>query len=210
MKITIRHGSAHAHGQPRAKAGVYALPHGAVVAIADGEGPRDCVAKAAERVLQYAEQLSKEPQLRSNHDAFERHLHELDKEIANSPEVAEVSMIIATVSNRGIVGYSVGDAKAWLLDEDVSSELTSGQLRAPLVGSGETLITPFALPATTGRILLCTQGLWDNAVEHQLLHIARSAQINQATRSLLALPRLPSGTLSADIALILCQMEPTE
>lgn len=210
MKITIRHGVAFAGDTGRSRAGVYPLPTGAVVALADGQDDVAKAARAAETVLQYAEQLAADVNLRANYQVFGAHLAKLDAEIRDNGDASEASMIIAAVSEKGIAGYSVGDCRAWFFNEHGAVEMTGKQQEKPMIGSGTAALTPFAIQSTIGTVLVCSDGLWRNAEHNQMLKIAGDPDIGQATKSLLALPRYPSGGLPDDVAVIICRLEADE
>jgi serine/threonine protein phosphatase PrpC len=208
MKISLRHGTAHAGGEGHTRAGVYALPAGAVVAIADGTGESAAGGVAAQTVLKYAEQLASDPALRANYQVYQEHLGKLDHEVQQNSDAAESSIIVSAISEKGIAGYSVGSCKAWFVNANGAVELTQRQQLSPLVGSGGAALTPFAIQSAVGTVVFCTEGLWRNADQEQMLKIATGEDLGDATKSLLALARYPSGGLSADVAVVLCRLEP--
>lgn len=210
MKITLRHGTACAGAECCARAGVYPLPAGAVVAVADGTGEPPVGGHAADIVLTYAEQLANQPGLRANYQSYQQHLSSLDAAIKSANQAAQASIIVAAISEKGIAGYSVGDCRAWFLHVQGELELTEKQLAEPLVGTGKAAMLPFAVQAALGTILFCSDGLWRNVEHQQMFQIARGDDLGAATKSLLALPRLPAGGLPEDVAVVLCRIEQDE
>lgn len=210
MKFTIRHGVANAGDSGHSRAGVFPLPTGAVIAVADGTGEPAAAGKAAETALEFAKELADQQALRANYEVFQQHLAKMDAAIAADPDASETSLFVAAVSERGIAGYSVGTCRAWFISEHGAVELTERQVAEPLAGSGKAGLVPFAIQSAVGHVLVCSEGLWRHADQEQMLAIARGEDLSAATKSLLALPRLPSGGLHTDVAVILCQLESGE
>lgn len=210
MKITLRHGTACAGSSCAARAGVFPLPAGAVIAVADGTGEPDAGGHAAEIVLKYAEQLANQPELRANYQSYQQHLSSMDQVIKADEPSAQASIIVSAISEKGIAGYSVGDCRAWFLHAQGELELTQKQLSEPLVGTGQAAMLPFAVQAALGTILFCSNGLWRNVEHQQMFQIARGEDLGAAAKSLLALPRYPGGGLPDDVAMVLCRIEQGE
>ncbi len=84
-------------------------------------------------------------------------------------------------------------------------DLTDGQTRKPLVGSG---CVPFRISSSLvagGTLLVASDGLLRYAKRSDIVRVASGADLTAAARSLIELVRLANGTLQDDVAVVLCR-----
>jgi len=74
----------------------------------------------------------------------ERVLTELDEVVAANNAAGETTAVAAIVSSAGIVGASVGDSGAWLVNGTVIDDLTMNQVCKPFIGTGAAIPIGFA------------------------------------------------------------------
>jgi hypothetical protein len=79
------------------------------------------------------------------------------------PVGGEAAAVVVAVVDGWIVGASFGDAGAWLIGDAGRVELTAGQHRRPLLGSGALRQVSLALARARGRLVLATDGAWNCA-----------------------------------------------
>jgi PPM family protein phosphatase len=118
----------------------------------------------------------------------------------------ESTAVIISVFPGGLIGASVGDSGAWLLQGERWRYLTSGQNRKPLVGSGEAKPVTFLDPARDGILLIASDGLFKYAPPERIREVAAQPDLDSAATQLVNLVRFQSGRLSDDVSLILCQL----
>jgi len=170
-----------------------------VVAVADGAGGTGSGAFAANMVIDEA-------------DAFARGARESAAMALMAAERAMFNVggqstgIILLVSGAVIRGASVGDSECWWLVDDGFVDVTSAQVRKPLLGDGAMPVAFGPFPAT-GRLLLGTDGLFNYVSSGQILEVAYQSNIDEAARELAGLPRLPNGEWPDDLGLVLVDLD---
>ena len=86
-----------------------------------------------------------------------------------------------------------------------------GQFRKPLLGSGSFVAVPFGAELNDGATLLpSSDGLLKHAPHERILSLMRECELQSAAVRLSELPRLRSGTLPDDVAVVLCRASPDE
>lgn len=120
---------------------------------------------------------------------------------------AQTTAVVVAIAAGRISGASVGDSGVWIIDGDDVTDLTAGQQRKPLIGSGHARPVGFAAPAEGGRALLATDGLLKYAAQRFVAEAASGASLDACADQLLALPRLRSGQLPDDVAVILIALD---
>jgi len=117
----------------------------------------------------------------------------------------QCAIVLATVIGTRIVGASIGDCGAWLVD-DRTADLTAKQFRKPLLGSGASKAVPFEAELNDGATLLLAFRRAPQArfARSDLIAGARAGTRSAAAR-LSELPRLRSGDLLDDVAVVLCR-----
>lgn len=195
--IAVRIAAARGRGQDRA----FALHVGAglLVGLADGVGGRPGGERAAERLLELAG-MGTPP---SDATELARILRAADRTIAREGG-GETTGVLIFMDHVTLHGASVGDSIAWHLDDGAQVDLTEGQERRPMIGSGHANPIPFThRPGGRGTLLVASDGLWKYAPLRSILDVARMTEVDEAGDQLLALPTLRSGLLMDDVALVL-------
>jgi PPM family protein phosphatase len=189
------------------RAAVVEMDHGCVIVVADGAGGSGGAALAAELVVQMVQ--DQVPGMTNLLDdlAWCNLLTRIDQAMVSSHDRGQSTGVIAAVTANGISGASVGDSSAWLVLPESAFELTGQQIAKPLLGTGRALPVPFSARLDDGKLLVATDGLMKYANVQNLIHIVRSAPIDEAAERLVKIVRLPSGELWDDTTVVLCRME---
>src|SRR6185295_5190720 len=66
-------------------------------------------------------------------------LRDVDRRLAEGGRGGETTAVIAAISNAGLVGASVGDSEAWVVNSQDVDDLTSDAERKTRIGSGRAL-----------------------------------------------------------------------
>ncbi|MBI1177472.1 SpoIIE family protein phosphatase [bacterium] len=175
-----------------------------MVVLADGAGGMSGGADAADVAANAAR-----AQLRTvgfNSDSFVEMLSRLDKDLSDNRGTGETTIIAIRISASKLVGASVGDSGAWLISDEGIDDLSSGQVRKPLLGSGATNPVGFERTGLTGRLLVASDGLFKYASRGKIADIVRTNEAGVALDLLMALVRYPSGALPDDVSLVLVKM----
>ena len=102
------------------------------------------------------------------------------------------------------MGASVGDSGAWLIGRDGWEDLTEGQVRKPLLGSGVAEAVGFA-SAFGGTLLVATDGLLKYAAASRLVSLARNGELETVAAELVdagAASQWGRCTMTWDFALV--------
>ncbi|QPB82386.1 hypothetical protein CWC22_005050 [Pseudoalteromonas rubra] len=134
-------------------------------------------------------------------DEFEAFLLSLDATISSDSILGETTIIVGKVSNNEVFGASVGDSECWILSNEFDYELSSHQIRKPLLGSGNSKPIGFGPINFSGTLLVASDGLFKYAVLSDIKELAHSNHLPQAI-DYTRLAQLKSGTYSDDIAVI--------
>lgn len=137
---------------------------GGVVVVADGAGGTGRGALAAEAVVAA---VAGNLELRSG-DAWALVLARVDQALGGG----ETTTVVAAIVGDEIFGASVGDSGAWLIDMNGYHELTQGQRRKPLLGSGRATPIPFMARLGAATLLLATDGLLNYAPASGIAELA--------------------------------------
>lgn len=186
------------------RAAVIAHAGGVVAVLADGAGGTGRgAAEAAESLITWTRALvSRDAGLQGAapwHDLLTR----ADRQI--SMNSGQTTGVVVAVTEQHLVGASVGDSRAWLVGPSGFDDLTAGQSRKPLLGSGEAKVVSFERTTWQGTLLLASDGLINYAPAPRICEIARQGDLEQAARDLVKLVRLKSGELQDDVSVILCR-----
>jgi serine/threonine protein phosphatase PrpC len=171
---------------------------GVVIAVADGAGGTGAGAEAAETVIR---EVSAAASLERDADGWCEVLRQADQRIG----AGEATCVVVARSDRGIVGASVGDSQAWLLENDTINDLTIGQVRKPLLGAGEARPVGFTSPPSQGVLLVATDGFCNYVRRDALLREILWIDFAALPRKLIELVRLPSGELWDDVGIVACR-----
>lgn len=186
------------------RAEVLPVPGAVVIVVADGAGGRAGGAEAADAVIRAVREAVAEGCRRPWHLV----LRDADTVVLKDPKAGETTAVVLTADQEGVLGASVGDSGAWLITPTGYADLTSNQVRKPVIGSGGTPMPfwakwPGGSPAT---LLVATDGLLKYASPHQICQTALTPNVEDAARALVDLVRLRSGALQDDVALVLCRL----
>ena len=184
-------------GRNEDRAACYSSADTSVFVLADGAGGVGSGALAAEIVLQEAQAL-----FQGHHSSALAALHAADARIEILGGMS--TGIIVEWRQGKLTGASCGDSKAWLFSKEIVLELTSGQFRKPLLGSGGSPV-PFGSESFVGRLLLASDGLVNYAAVSDIASKVVLANIHEAAKSLAELPRLRSGVFPDDVAILLAE-----
>jgi len=177
---------------------VVELEGGVVIAVADGAGGTGAGAEAAETVIR---EVTASASLECDADGWCDILRQTDHRVGTG----ESTCVVVARSTRGLVGASVGDSRAWLLEGDEVNDLTRGQLRKPLLGTGEAQPVGFSYPPSPGLLLVCTDGFCNYVRRETLLREILWIDFAVLARKLVEMVRLPSGDLWDDIGIVACK-----
>lgn len=172
------------------------VPHddGFVVALADGAGGTGNGAAAADAIVEAVRRVpGLDPVML---------LEKLDERLSQIG--GQSTAVVIAIKGDELRGASVGDSGAWLIDGPHVVELTANQQRKPLLGDGA-IVMPFAAPLR-GTLLVGSDGLLRYAKRSDIARVvASAASLRSAARELVALVRLPDGTLQDDVSIVLCR-----
>jgi len=184
------------HSQDRVR--VLDFDDGVVIVVADGAGGSGGGDQAAETVLR---EVTASASLDNDATAWCDILRQTDQRIG----VGESTCVVVARSARGIVGASVGDSRAWLIESDDLADLTKSQVRKPLLGSGDARPVGFQHPASQGLLLVSTDGFCNYVKRETLLKEILWIDFSVLARKLVEMVRLPSGELWDDIGIVVCR-----
>ena len=176
---------------------------GVVLVVADGAGGISGGAKAAETITTIVRAHTDSMADIRDADQWATLLRRIDGQISDGG--GQATAVVAAVFDDGVAGASVGDSAAWLIEGTGHVDLTSGQVRKPLVGSGRARPVGFHRGGFEGTLLLASDGLVRYASPVRICQVAGQADMNLAVGELVDLVRLKSGALRDDVAVILCR-----
>jgi serine/threonine protein phosphatase PrpC len=135
-------------------------------------------------------------------------LTQFDQELARRNECGETTGLVVIIEGSKIFGASVGDSAAWFFTGSGTDELTSGQQRKPLLGSGEApLPRPFNGPIEQGTLVVASDGLWKYTSTDAIRSRVQTRKATDLAARLAELARLPSGAFPDDVAVITCRID---
>lgn len=179
------------------------LPTGTLIAIADGAGGVAGGTEAARRVCAAAEELNR-PLLRTGEwksESWVVWLSTCDRSMMSGLGLA-AAVVVMVSDDGGVIGVSVGDCGAWLFEDGVATDLTSGQHRKPLLGEGRAVPVPFEARLEGGTLVVATDGLWKYMKPGLIAQIsgAGDRSSDEVVRSLVDGVKLANGKLQDDVA----------
>ncbi len=177
---------------------VLAFDTGVVLVVADGAGGTGAGSEAAETVIR---EITTAASLEHDSNAWCEILRQIDLRIG----AGEATGVVVAWSSQGLVGASVGDSKAWLLENDEINDLTRCQIRKPLLGSGKALPVGFSHPPSQGLLLVCTDGFSNYVRRERLLREILWIDFAILPPRLVDMVRLPSGALWDDVGIVACR-----
>jgi len=171
-----------------------------VIVVADGAGGVGSGDQAAECVVREVKAAFKATTTESGWVAV---LGEIDCRIG----VGESTAVIVDVSLSGLYGASVGDSKAWLIRDGELAELTAGQVRKPLLGTGEAQPVGFSRPSLAGILIVATDGFCNYVKRPELARRIADFELCEVPRKLVEMVRLKSGELWDDVGIAACRKQ---
>jgi serine/threonine protein phosphatase PrpC len=186
-------------GSGQDRAGVFMHDDLTVIVIADGAGGTSGGDLAADRVVAAVEQTLRSGRPLVDSQTWVECIARVD---ADLNDVGQTTALIVVLSDTAVVGASVGDSEAKLFTSTRVIELTEGQSRKPLVGSGLATPRAFQAPMEQGVLLVASDGLWKYAPPAALVAAVRSPDVEQIAFAAVESARLGSGLLQDDLALV--------
>jgi serine/threonine protein phosphatase PrpC len=175
-----------------------------LVVVADGAGGTSGGADAAQGVCDavIAAFRNGQPSKR-----WDERLKDIDSALASSPTGGQSTVVVTEICDGAIRGASVGDSGAWTINQDGITDLTAGQVRKPLMGTGAA--TPVAFEGSFGgRLLVGTDGLFKYTERARVAALAAGSALDEAVHALVNAARLKNGRLQDDITVVLCEEAP--
>ncbi|MCC9603353.1 serine/threonine protein phosphatase [Stieleria sp. JC731] len=170
-----------------------------VIVVADGAGGTGDGRTAAETVIR---------ETRANYAAMDgstdwsQFLSQLDFRV----HAGETTAVIVDIYPDRILGASVGDSCAWVIDGPNISDLTRTQIRKPLLGSQASKPAPFWHGSLNGILLVASDGFFDYAKRDQITQLIGRTDFFAIPRACVDMVRLPSGELWDDTAIVACRV----
>lgn len=196
-------GAAGPRGQDRAQ--IIQHPQGVVLVVADGAGGTSGGEEAANAVITWVTSFTTSATDIGEPGEWGALLARIDQQIAATN--GQSTAVVAAVTPSGIVGASVGDSAAWMINDFTIDDLTERQVRKPLLGTGEARPVLFERTTFNGTLLLASDGLIKYAPRDRIAEAAVSGEMESACKSLVDSARMRSGGLQDDVAVILCRSE---
>jgi len=172
-----------------------------VIVVCDGAGGSGAGEQAAAAVV---EQVRRRFKATNSPRGWCEVLRETDSSIS----CGESTAVVVDVCSRGICGASVGDSQAWVVKEGEINNLTAGQRRKPLLGSGEATPVEFTYHALHGLFLVATDGFCNYVRRPELLKVLPYLEFPVVPKRLLDMVRLRSGELWDDVGTAVCRRSP--
>jgi serine/threonine protein phosphatase PrpC len=191
MSLRIAHAVGVERGEDRFL--VVERATGALIVVADGAGGTSRGAAAAQSIVDAAE-AAREPL-----DPVEL-LCACDCWLNMAG--GQCAAVVLLVDGNEVEGASIGDSAAWLVDDAGSTELTSEQVRKPLLGAGGAEVVPFHAAFVEGTLVIATDGLWSYVPPYAIETLAASEPLDRVPERLLDAARLRSGALRDDTTII--------
>ena len=180
---------------------------GLVVTVADGAGGRGGGAEAANAVVSEVGAASlAAPGDLWRADYWVEVLRRVDTKIAAAHHGGESTAVVLALG-RQIVGASVGDSAAWLLGPSGIVDLTGGQHRRPMIGSGSAAIAPVVGEVDSSPVLVASDGFMKYASRTRVAATRIDSNLSGAVSGLVDVVRLRSGALQDDVTVVLCRRE---
>ncbi len=177
-----------------------------VVIVADGAGGTSGGAEAAQAVVDHL-RLAVDAGRELNVRGLRQLLLEISLELENRGQTTAVVLVI---DRHQVVGASIGDSGAWLVEPGAWKDLTHGQPRKPLLGGGFAEPFTFASPSVDATLLLATDGVLKYADGEGVRAVLRNEGLSaaQCCQSLIDAARLPNGRLQDDAGVVVVRIRP--
>ena len=172
-----------------------------LLVLADGAGGSGGGASAAEAVVGVAGRFTDRTRRPASALEIEDCLTGCDR----APLGGETTAVVVVVDGNDVRGASVGDSEAWLVNRRTGDVrvLTEFQVRKPLLGRSEAIVTAFAATASVDDLLLIgSDGLFKYIARAKLLALVATTDVVALPAALIAAVRLPTGGLQDDVSVI--------
>ncbi len=103
-----------------------------------------------------------------------------------------------------LTGASVGDSEAWVINEAEMLDLTSQQVRKPMIGSGSACPVPFGPTKFYGTLIMATDGLFKYTSTENIKQAIAMYIPENCGPALIDHVRMRSGALQDDVTILLC------
>ena len=180
---------------------VLPIADGHLLAVADGAGGMPGGARASALCLSVLPESLGTP---FTHESLIRAVYRIDALLEACPEAGETTLAFCIVAHGAVQGASVGDSGVMLLGAD-ALELTAGQQRKPLIGSGAVHPVPFGPCPFTDTLLLASDGLLKYTSPASLRAHAGTPSLSALATTLIDSVRLRSGDLQDDTTVVLAR-----
>lgn len=171
--------------------------------LADGAGGVSGGAAAAQLFVEYFS-----TDLQITPENLCSHFSRVDALLQGDQNAGETTGIVVVADRTQLFGASVGDSEAWFFTTDGEFlDLTSGQVRKPLLGSGSATAIPFSMEAKSGILLLCSDGLHKYADFVKIRARLKEQNFHSLPTDLADLARMPSGGLQDDLSIVAVLIE---
>jgi PPM family protein phosphatase len=189
------------------RAAFVSIEGGLVVALADGAGGRAGGSLAADSVIEaVVAAVSAGLAEPWRADTWVELVRRADAQIAAARHGGESTAVVLALGEQ-IVGASVGDSAAWLVEPSGVDEVTRAQQRRPMIGSGAAPVLPIVGDVGSGTVLVASGGFAKYAPRDKVAGLAMDDDLPGAVKKLIDLVRLRSGALQDDVAIMLCRRE---
>lgn len=176
-----------------------------VFIISDGAGGLGGGEKAAEIVIEEGKNIDKHYLGHADTFFWADMLSQIDQKVYNDREAGEATAIIIITDGKIILGASVGDSEAWIINGNKTVDLTSRQVRKPIIGSGSACPIPFGPVEFNGTLIMATDGLFKFTSMEKIQQTIATHEIEKSGFALIECVRLQSGSLQDDVTIILCK-----
>jgi serine/threonine protein phosphatase PrpC len=170
-----------------------------LIVVADGAGGTGDGHIAADTVIRETRANYTEVQTSTDWSKF---LSQLDFRVNNGESTA----VIVDVRPDCILGASVGDSCAWVIDGGDITDLTRTQIRKPLLGSQAAKPAPFWHGPLNGILLVGSDGFFDYVKRDKITPLIGRTEFFSVPRACVDMVRLPSGELWDDTTIVVCRV----
>ncbi|WP_442505807.1 protein phosphatase 2C domain-containing protein [Novipirellula sp. SH528] len=170
-----------------------------VIVVADGAGGTGSGDVAADTLVREIRSVCSRIETA---DQWAHELRQLDFRIP----AGESTVVVVDLRLDRIIGASVGDSAAWIIDEGNVFDLTRNQVRKPLLGSQQARPVAFTHQPLSGTLLVGTDGFFNYAKRDAVPPVVSRSDFFSIPRKCLEMVRLPSGQLWDDVAIVACRV----
>jgi PPM family protein phosphatase len=177
---------------------VFSEPARTVIVVADGAGGSGVGAQAAAIVVEEVRRAL--PSLDSP-TQWCNLLRQVDHGIGSGESTA----VVVDLRRDSVLGASVGDSQAWVVEGAQIKILTSGQRRKPLLGSGEAEPVGFESEKLGGLLIAATDGFCNYVKREEMVKVIPYEDLVVLPKRLVDMVRLHSGALNDDVGIVVCR-----